>query len=219
MSYFPPATPLGIKICGITSEEQAHAIIAAGADALGINFWPKSKRYLPPTEAQRWLPELRALTALVAVLVNPEPGLLDELLGSQMVHTLQLHGDETPEVVAGLMARGAHVIKALPVRDEASLDAIGHYACTDILLDSYNPGLYGGEGQSFPWALFSLAKQRFPEKRLILSGGLTPDNVASSIQQTDPLAIDVASSVEASPGIKDLAKVEAFIKNARRASF
>jgi len=217
MPSFPPSVPLGIKICGITSPDQARAIVAAGADALGINFWPKSKRYLPLANAHQWLPDLQPITQLIAVLVNPEPALLDELIDSHLVHTLQLHGDESPETVADLIGRGAHVIKALPVRDESSLDAIGHYPCTDILLDSYNPGLYGGEGHSFPWALFALAKQRYPDKRLILSGGLTPDNVAQSIQQTAPLAIDVASSVEASPGIKDLAKVQAFIQNARQA--
>lgn len=218
MPTFPPSVPLGIKICGITSPDQARAIIAAGADALGINFWPKSKRYLPLASAHQWLPEFSPLTTLVAVLVNPDPELLDELIDSQLVHTLQLHGDESPALLAELMARGIHVIKALPVRDETSLDAIAHYPCTDILLDSYNPGLYGGEGHSFPWSLFTLAKQRYPEKHFILSGGLTPDNVAQSIQQTAPLAIDIASGVEFSPGIKDLAKVQFLIQNARQAS-
>lgn len=218
MPTFPPTAPLGIKICGITSPNQARAIVAAGADALGLNFWPKSKRYLPLASAHQWLPDFQSLTTLVAVLVNPEPALLDELIDSRLVHTLQLHGDESPARVADLIARGVHVIKALPVRDETSLDAIAHYPCTDILLDSYNPGLYGGEGHSFPWSLFTLAKQRYPEKRLILSGGLTPDNVAQSIHQTAPLAIDIASGVESSPGVKDLAKVQALIQNARQAT-
>lgn len=218
MAAFPPSIPLGIKICGITCPTQAQAIIDAGADALGINFWPKSKRYLPLSTAHQWLPDLHSSTRLIAVLVNPEPDLLDELIASQLVHTLQLHGDESPATVAALMARGAHVIKALPVRDASSLDAIGQYPCTDILLDSYNPGLYGGEGHSFPWSLFTLAKQRYPAKRLILSGGLTPENVAQSIVQTAPLAIDIASGVESSPGIKDLAKVHSLIQNARQAT-
>jgi phosphoribosylanthranilate isomerase len=218
MPSFPPAGRLGIKICGITTPDQAQAIIDLGADALGINFWPKSKRYLSLSQARVWLPRFHLSTHLVAVLVNPEPALLDDLLtSSPLVHTLQLHGDESPALVTGLMQRGIRVIKALQVRDATSLDAIADFPCTDILLDAYNPGLYGGAGEPFPWHLATLAKQRFPEKRLILSGGLTPENVAQAVQQTRPTAIDVASGVESGPGIKDLAKVKAFIQNARQA--
>ncbi|MCB1228462.1 MAG: phosphoribosylanthranilate isomerase [Verrucomicrobiales bacterium] len=218
---FPPATAAphpAVKVCGLTGLENARAVLAAGADALGINFWPQSKRHVSLTHARTWLPELRDLTPLVAVLVNPEPDLLDALTNEDLVHTLQLHGDESPATVAHLMERGLSVIKALQIRDASSLDAIAHYPCPDILLDAYNPGLYGGAGHAFPWHLFTEAQQRFPEKRLILSGGLTPENVATAVRQTHPLAVDVASGVESAPGIKDPAQVEQFVQAVRSAS-
>lgn len=215
MPAFPPPDRLGIKICGLTSLDQTEAVIASGADAIGFNFWPQSKRYLHLDAARSWLPNLTVGPALIAVVVNPDAELLDALINSRLFHSIQLHGDESPQDVATLMARGVHIIKALQVRDESSLLAIGDYPCPDILLDAFNPGLYGGVGEPFPWHLFELARQRFPQKRLILSGGLTPENIAQAVTQTRPAAIDVASGVESSPGIKDLDKVRAFITQAR----
>jgi phosphoribosylanthranilate isomerase len=203
------------KICGLTSLDQTEAVIATGADAIGFNFWPHSKRYLPLDAARSWLPNLTSSPALIAVVVNPDAELLDALINSRLFHSIQLHGDESPQDVATLMARGVHIIKALQVRDESSLLAIADYPCPDILLDAFNPGLYGGVGEPFPWHLFELARQRFPQKRLILSGGLTPENIVQAVTQTRPAAIDVASGVESSPGIKDLDKVRAFITQAR----
>lgn len=217
MPTFPPTGHLGIKICGLTQHAQSEAVIATGADALGFNFWPHSKRYLPLEDARSWLPTLTPGPALIAVAVNPDAPLLDALINSRLFHRIQLHGDESPQDVAALMARGVHVIKALQVRDESSLNAIADYPCADILLDAFNPGLYGGVGEPFPWHLFELARQRFPEKRLILSGGLTPENIALAVTQTRPAAIDVASGVESTPGLKDLDKVSAFITHARSA--
>ncbi len=214
---FPAAGALGVKICGITLPEQMEPIVAAGADALGINLWPKSKRFLPLERAASWLPVWKDRVRLIAVLVNPDNALLEAVLASGLFHQLQLHGDETPEEVAALMKRGARVIKALQVSDEISLDAIGRYACGEILLDASNPGTYGGSGTAFPWHLAALARERFPGKRIILSGGLHPANVAGAVTQARPAAVDVASGVESAPGVKDLAKVRAFIDNARLA--
>jgi phosphoribosylanthranilate isomerase len=214
---FPDQKNIGIKICGITQEQQAREIIALGADALGINFWPKSKRYLPIDTAAAWLPAFRDQTTLIAVLVNPEPSTLDAIIDQHLVHILQLHGDESPADVAALQERGCLVIKALQVRDRDSLSQIGHYPCGTILLDAYNPGLYGGAGETFPWDLAVIAQDMFPEKRLILSGGLTPKNVREAIEATHPAAVDVASGVESAPGIKDLDLVREFIEQARRA--
>ncbi|MCW0220163.1 MAG: phosphoribosylanthranilate isomerase [Prosthecobacter sp.] len=216
---FPDApTSPAIKICGITQGQQARDIISLGADALGINFWPKSKRYLPLDQAALWLPELRTETTLVAVMVNPERALLDRLMEEGLVDILQLHGDESPAEVERLLEAGALVIKALQIRDRDSLAQIGQFPCETILLDAYNPGLYGGAGETFPWELALIAQEQYPEKKIILSGGLTPQNVHHAIQQTHPAAVDVASGVESAPGIKDLALVQAFIEQARLAS-
>jgi phosphoribosylanthranilate isomerase len=212
---FPPTDYLGVKICGFKQPAQVQAVLDLGADAVGINLWPSSKRYLPLEQAQAELSQIAAQHHLIAVMVNASHAEQQAAVRSGLFRSLQLHGDESPEQVAELQAQGVHVIKALQVRDAASLDEIGHYPCEDILLDAYNPGLYGGGGHAFPWELASQAAERYPEKRLILSGGLTVPNIAEAIRQTHPCAVDVASGVESSPGIKDLALVEEFIRRVR----
>jgi len=212
---FPPSGHLGVKICGFTDPAQVAQVHALGADAIGINLWPKSKRFLAVEAAKAALTEIATDAHLVAVMVNPSAEELEAAMGSKLFQTLQLHGDESPALVAELMQRGQHVIKALQVRDAASLDQIASFPCADILLDAYNPGLYGGAGHTFPWELASEAQRRFTNKRIILSGGLTPQTIATAITQTHPAAVDVASGVESSPGIKDLRLVAEFIRAAR----
>lgn len=212
---FPDPAHRSVKICGITSPGQAAEIFALGADAVGINLWPKSKRHMPLDVAVKSLQTLAARHALVAVLVNPDEALLEMAIVSDLFQALQLHGDETPQVVDQLMNRGVNVIKALQVRDAASLPQIGEFPCKSILLDAYNPGTYGGGGHAFPWELAVRAQEMFPEKHILLSGGLNADNVCTAVRQTHPVAVDVASGVESVPGIKDLASVERFIAEAR----
>lgn len=213
---FPPDHDIpGVKICGFKDPAQVAAVAALGPQAIGINLWPQSKRYMPLATAQAHLQPIAQTHHLIAVLVNADAALIDAAHASGLFRSLQLHGDETPELVATLMALGIHIIKALQVRDTASIDQIGHYPCRDILLDAWNPGLYGGGGHAFPWELAIEAAQRFPEKRIILSGGLSPDNVAVAIARTHPAAVDVASGVESAPGIKDLALVSRFLAQAR----
>lgn len=212
---FPDPQQHSVKICGITRPEQAAVIFAIGADAVGINLWPKSKRHMPLEVAVKSLQEVAAKNALVAVLVNPDAALLDAAISSQLFQALQLHGDETPADVERLMKRGVNVIKALQVRDAASLEQIGEYPCEAILLDAYNPGTYGGGGHAFPWELAVRAKELFPAKQFLLSGGLTDENVRLAVQQTQPVAVDVASGVEFAAGVKDLIKVARFVEEAR----
>jgi phosphoribosylanthranilate isomerase len=212
---FPDPARHSVKICGITRPEQAAEIFALGADAVGINLWPKSKRHMPLPVADASLREVAKQNALVAVLVNPDDALLDAAIGSGLFQALQLHGDETPRDVERLMNRGVKVIKALQVRDAASLSQIGAFPCSAILLDAYNPGTYGGGGHAFPWELAVRAKEMFPDKHILLSGGLNADNVRQAVQQTHPIAVDVASGVESQPGVKDLAQVARFIAEAR----
>ncbi|HBJ84289.1 MAG TPA: N-(5'-phosphoribosyl)anthranilate isomerase [Verrucomicrobiales bacterium] len=212
---FPDPARHSVKICGITRPEQAAEIFALGADAVGINLWPKSKRHMPLPVAVSSLQGMAAKHALVAVLVNPDDALLDAAVASGLFQALQLHGDETPQDVEHLMNRGVNVIKALQVRDAASLPQIGEFPCAAILLDAYNPGTYGGGGHAFPWDLAVRAQEMFPDKHILLSGGLNADNVRQAVQQTHPIAVDVASGVESQPGIKDLAQVARFIAEAR----
>jgi phosphoribosylanthranilate isomerase len=212
---FPDSGRHSVKICGITRPEQAAEIFALGADAVGINLWPQSKRHIPLSVAETSLMDVAAKNALVAVLVNPDDALLDATVGSGLFQALQLHGDETSQDVERLMNRGVNVIKALQVRDAASLPQIGEFPCRAILLDAYNPGTYGGGGHAFPWELAVCAQEMFPTKHILLSGGLNADNVRQAVQQTHPIAVDVASGVESEPGVKDLAQVARFIAEAR----
>lgn len=212
---FPDPHRHSVKICGITRPEQAAEIFALGADAVGINLWPKSKRHMPLSVAVSSLQAVAAKHALVAVLVNPDEALLDAAINSGLFQALQLHGDETPQEVERLMNRGVNVIKALQVRDAASLPQIGEFPCSAILLDAYNPGTYGGGGHAFPWELAVRAQEMFSTKRILLSGGLNADNVRQAVEQTHPIAVDVASGVESAPGVKDLAQVARFIAEAR----
>lgn len=215
VSAFPPAGITGIKICGFKDPRQVPLVFDLGADAVGINLWPPSKRYLPLADAAAHLAETAVHHHLVAVMVNPDAAELDAAIRSGLFRSLQLHGDEPPSLVAQLIQRGQHVIKAFQVRDAASLDAIAAYPCSEILLDAFNPGVYGGAGHAFPWDLAVQAAERFPDKRIILSGGLTPQTIATAIAQTHPAAVDVASGVESAPGVKDLALVADFIQQAR----
>ena len=212
---FPDPACHSVKICGITRPEQAAEIFALGADAVGINLWPQSKRHMSLSVALTSLQEVAAKNALVAVLVNPDAALLDAAVGSGLFQAIQLHGDETPHEVERLTKRGVNVIKALQVRDAASLPQIGEFPCRAILLDAYNPGTYGGGGHAFPWELAVRAQEMFPTKHILLSGGLNADNVSQAVQQTHPIAVDVASGVESAPGVKDLAQVARFIAEAR----
>jgi phosphoribosylanthranilate isomerase len=207
---FPPPAHCGVKICGITSPQQCIDIAALGADALGLNFWPKSKRYVSVETVAAW--DLHELSCdVIAVMVNPTYQELNKVVALKCITGIQLHGDESPELVGYARHLGPPVIKALQIRDAESLEQISAYDCAAFLLDSYNPGLYGGEGKSFPWELVAEAKRRFPKKRFVLAGGLTPENVADAVQGVQPAAVDVASGVESAPGIKDLEKVAAFI--------
>lgn len=205
-----------VKICGVTQRAQAEAIAEAGADFIGVNFWPSSKRFLNPKSAAEWVGELAEKMQFIGVFVNPDPRHLGAILNAMPLAGVQLHGDESPEFCAEWVKKGHRVIKAFQVRDAASLDPVANYDVQDILLDAYHPGERGGTGETFPWELAREFLKRYPERRLWLSGGLVPDNVAQAVQGVQPHAVDVASGVETgTPGVKDLEKVAAFIRAAK----
>jgi phosphoribosylanthranilate isomerase len=201
------------KICGVTQRDQALAIAELGADYLGLNFWPKSKRHLPLASAVTWAREIPRTTKLVGLFVNADANAVLDTAASVGLSLVQLHGD----YCADLIERGLSVIKAIQVRDESSLDGIAAYPVQDILLDAYHPGMRGGIGETFPWRLAQAFKQLYPERNLWLAGGLTPENVAHAVQGVQPMVVDVASGVEnATPGVKSLEKVKRFIEAARK---
>ena len=206
-----------VKICGITQGNQARQIVEIGADAIGVNFWPNSKRYIDFDEARPWLEELIDTVTRIGVFVNADSDEITRVMESGAIDYAQLHGDESPEEVDALLQKGLPVYKALGIKDAEAIDVIASYPGDAILLDAYAPTEYGGTGESFDWNLGRLAVERFSgEKKIILAGGLTPENVESAIQQVAPFAIDTASGVESdTPGVKDLDKVEQFLEGIR----
>jgi phosphoribosylanthranilate isomerase len=197
-----------VKICGITRLEDAELAASLGAWALGFILWPGSKRAVEEAVAAGIARRVRRRVELVGVFVNPT---LDEVAhavdGIGLTH-VQLHGDEGPSFAAEVARRtGAKVIKAARVAGGADLQALERFHIDFHLLDTAVEGVRGGSGRSWDW---SLAAQRRSKVPMILSGGLTPENVAEGIAAVRPYAVDVASGVEAEPGVKDPAKLEAF---------
>ena len=200
-----------VKICGITSAEDAAAAVDAGADALGFVFVPGTPRYVAPDAAAEILAAMPPLVATVGVFVDRP---LEEVLGivsALGLHAVQLHGQE-PAAYSRRMP--VPVIRALRVRDAESLQPLETYPAHAFLLDAYVEGRPGGTGTPIPLDLALRAKGRRP---VILSGGLRPDTVAQAIRLVRPYGVDVSSGVEATPGRKDHRKVREFIVNVRQA--
>jgi len=198
-----------VKICGITSLEDALQAVQAGADALGFVFHGKSPRNLAPDMATSIIGGLPPFVQVVGLFVNSDAGFVNDTADRCRLDLVQLHGDEPPEYCERIRRR---VIKAFRVRDSSSLDPIRDYRVAGILLDAYSPGAFGGTGLSFKWELAGNAKERGP---LILAGGLTPENIREAVEIVAPYAVDVSSGVESSPGKKDHEKVREFIKRAK----
>tara|TARA_B100001059_G_C17646440_1_gene482081 strand:- start:90 stop:710 length:621 start_codon:yes stop_codon:yes gene_type:complete len=198
------------KICGITRIEDALAAIAAGADAIGLVFYPKSPRAVDIAQAQAILAALPPFVTTVGLFVNMPREQLNALLAQVPLDLLQFHGDETAADCAGY---NRPFIKALRIKSDDDVAAmIGEYpAASGILLDTFVPGIPGGTGEAFDWSLVPKGL----DTPIILAGGLTPENIASAIAQVQPYAVDVSGGVEASKGIKDAAKVRAFVAAVR----
>jgi phosphoribosylanthranilate isomerase len=201
-----------VKICGITRLQDLHAACDAGADALGFVFYEKSPRHVSIASAAALLRELPPFVQAVGLFVNAEPAFIESVLQAVPLDLLQFHGDETPVDCARY---GRPYIKAVRVnRDTDLLKCAADFAAArGLLLDAYVPGVPGGTGERFDWTLIP---PNLP-KPVILSGGLTPDNVAEAVQRVRPWAVDVSSGVEVSKGIKDAHKIAQFIAKAKEA--
>ena len=198
-----------IKHCGITSVEDAELAVEFGAWALGMIFWPQSPRACPPDVAQQVSNRLRRKVEIVGVFVNPaldEVAALAEMVPLSMV---QLHGEEGPSFCAEVARRtGAKVIKAERIRSKADLQALTAFRSVDYhLVDAHVEGMRGGTGQTVDRRILL---DRLSDLPLILSGGLTHENVGEAVEEIHPFAVDVASGTEASPGVKDPEKLRAF---------
>lgn len=200
-----------IKICGITTVEDARLAAEGGAWAVGVVLWPGSPRVCPADEAAAISAELRREAEVVGVFVN---GTLDEvaLAADRLGLTLlQLHGDEGPAYCREAARRtGCRVMKAARMKDAASIRRLEPFRTDFHLLDAHAPGLRGGTGATFDWDLVREHRTGLP---LVLSGGLNPDNVGEGIAAVAPFAVDTASGTEASPGVKDPRKLTAFFRS------
>jgi phosphoribosylanthranilate isomerase len=199
-----------VKICGITNREDALHAAASGADALGFVFYSGSPRYVTPETVAAICSELPPFVIRVGLFVNESVEMIRGVAGECGLDALQLHGDESPQAC---LLPPYRVIKGLRPLAGDDLAALAIYPVSALLVDAAVPGHFGGTGQRADWAL---AAKLAVTHRVVLAGGLTPDNVAAAITQVRPYAVDVSSGVESAPGKKDPLKVAEFIRNAKR---
>jgi phosphoribosylanthranilate isomerase len=198
--------PTRVKICGITAWDDARLSVDLGASALGFNFYPSSPRAISPADAWKIIRRLPPFVEAVGVFVNWPPLVVDALARALRLQTVQLHGGESPEEMDAL-ARSYRVIKAVQVGPGFRLTSLSRYRRADgILLDGFARGLHGGTGRTFDWK-WARAARRYG--RIVLAGGLTPENIARAIRVAQPYAVDVSSGVEARPGRKAPARLRA----------
>ena len=198
-----------VKICGITCLEDALVAAEAGTDAVGFIFWKGSPRHIEVADAVRIIAALPPFVTAVGVFVNEEPRVINGIVKAAALGAVQLHGDEGPETAAEV---GSKVIKAVRVKGPEDIGGLDAFKVSAFLLDTYKEGTRGGTGETFDWDLAVRAK---PLGHVILSGGLTPENVADAIGRVSPYAVDVGSGVEAEPGRKDHGKIKKFMENVK----
>jgi phosphoribosylanthranilate isomerase len=201
---------VSVKICGITSAEDAQAAAAAGADALGFVFYPPSPRYVTPEQASVIIRTLPPFVTTVGLFVDVSVETVNGVAAQCGLDRVQLHGHEPPEFCCRVVRP---VIKAFRIKNAESVLSLSSYRVAGYLLDADVEGaLPGGTGASFSWELAALAK---PYGSLILAGGLTPENVEEAIVRVRPDGVDVSTGVERAPGVKDHRKVRTFVARAK----
>ncbi len=200
-----------VKICGITTVDDALSAVGAGADALGFVFFPRSPRYIAPDEAAGIIAQLPPFVQTVGLFVNEDADVVNRIADRCGLDLVQLHGDETPAYCDQVRRR---ILKAFRVQNLQSLEALGDYRVAGYLLDAWKKDAYGGTGHTFDWELAKGAAAHGP---LVLAGGLDPGNVAEAVRRVRPYAVDVSSGVESAPGRKDRHKVQEFISRAKEA--
>lgn len=206
-----------VKICGVTTLDDAIAVARAGADLIGLNFWPRSKRVVSVDRARDLAVRARAAApeiGVVGLFVDADPDQIAAVVAAVGLDIIQLHGDETEADCIKVIARtGLPVWKAVPVSGPADIADLWRWPVSAVLLDAPSAGR-GGSGKTIDWGL---AAEAALGGRVVLAGGLDPDNVATAVRTVRPWAVDVASGVELEPGLKDLARVAAFVAAVRGA--
>ncbi|MBT4144397.1 MAG: phosphoribosylanthranilate isomerase [Candidatus Marinimicrobia bacterium] len=189
------------KICGITNLSDAQCALENGTSAIGFIFYEKSPRAISIENAKIISDQITGEISRIGVFVNHEKDFIDEAISEVPLNMIQLHGDESPEFCNQF---DVPVIKALRIKDDASLSIMDQYKVDGFLLDTFSKDHYGGTGETFDWSLLN-KKSNTP---IILSGGLNPENILDAISAVNPSAVDINSGVESSPGLKDHSKIE-----------
>lgn len=199
-----------VKICGVTNEADARAAIDAGADALGFNLWPGSKRHLALDENAAWTGALPPFITRVAVLVNAPLDEARRVAQHPAIDLVQFHGDESADYIAEFARLGRPFIEVRRLAATETARTL-HPAARAVLIDAAVAGAYGGTGHAIDLKLAREFVERNRAAPVILAGGLTAENVAAAVEAVRPFAVDVASGVETSPGQKDRAKMKSFV--------
>ncbi|MFC1667524.1 phosphoribosylanthranilate isomerase [Candidatus Omnitrophota bacterium] len=206
-----------VKFCGIASSVDAEKAILAEPDALGFVFFKESPRYISVENAESIIKTIPPFIASVGIFVNEDLRFIEECVERCGLNVVQLHGDEDVKYCLrfkGLRFKGVKLVKAIRIKDKESLRSIEECPADAILLDTYISNVYGGTGKGFDRSLALLAKEY--GRRLIISGGINPDNVYDIIKEVKPYGVDVSSGIESSPGKKNMELMEEFIKEVRR---
>ncbi|HET6597295.1 MAG TPA: phosphoribosylanthranilate isomerase [Anaerolineales bacterium] len=200
-----------IKICGIKTVEDALDAMDAGADLIGFNFYPKSPRYIDVGQCRDIMAVMRKYGQLmyVGVFVNASAEEVCATLETAALTLAQLHGDETSQMIRSLKGKSFKAFRGVP----QSVDGFARHEAPALLVDASVKGVYGGTGETADWSAAGELAQQYP---LLLAGGLTPENVGEAVQRVRPWGVDVASGVESAPGVKDPAKMKAFVQAVRR---
>ena len=225
-SFFEPSET-SLKICGITSGSEAQRLVELRVSTLGLNFWPKSKRYCSPEQALTFSPALAGAIERVGVFVNNAAALAPQLLEQNVIDIVQLHGDEGDDELIQFLDQGVPTIRALSLPSpEETTHTIAHYqqiaatkkAPLALLLDAHAPGIYGGTGETIDWIRAEEFIRLAAPLPVLLAGGITPSNAERALTSTHPAGLDIASGAELSPGKKDFAKVEALLQTITKVS-
>lgn len=204
-----------LKICGVTSSSDANELAARGVHALGINFWPQSKRFCAPETASGFLPALKNRLLRVGVFVNADPALPRRLLAEDQIDLAQFHGDESLSYCESFREDGLPFLKAVGVPKggvarTAMMEALD-YSRQALLFDAAAPGIYGGTGETIDWEDVAWFVSNNSSTSVLLAGGINPGNASDALATVRPAAIDIASGAESASGLKDFAKVDALL--------
>ena len=205
---------VGVKICGIRSLDDAVQCINLGADALGINFWAKSKRYVSRDIVEKWIDKLDPKVERIGVFVNESYENIISLIDDGIIHTAQLHGTEDNSFCEKFLDE-YKVIRAVGIRDDKSVNSATKIVVKTVLLDTFCGNDFGGSGHTFEWDYAKKFKSKNPDRPVVLAGGLNVSNVTAAIKEVNPSAVDVASGVENENGFKDPSLVERFINSVK----